>query len=262
MATIDVNNAQFYYELHGQGDPVVLISGYGGEGVSWTPILSQLAKKFQVLIFDNRGVGQTIDDGKVLSAKLMADDTVLLCKALGLQRPHIIGRSMGGNIALTIAAHYPEYVNKLGILVSSPKWHFSMLNAFAAQIALHENKVAFDICFKASMAWLLGNTSWSNHDFMSALKHGMQTQLYPQSITNQKRQFQVLQEFDGTQLLAQVKAATLIIYGNEDITARADESKFMASKITGAQLLEFDCAHLILYEATQHLANSLISFLE
>ncbi len=136
-----------------------------------------------------------------------------------------------------------------------------MLNAFATQIALQENNVDFDTRFKSTMAWLLGKASWSNPDFISLLKESMQTTLYPQSIQDHKRQLQVLQEFDGTSLLAQVKSPTLIAYGNEDITARPSESKFMASKISNSELIEFDCAHLILDEAIEKLTQALFKFL-
>lgn len=261
MPTIEVNNAQFYYNIYGEGQPVVLISGYGGDGASWSPIIGELSKKFQVLVFDNRGIGQTRDDGEALSAKLMADDTIHLCQALGLKKPHIIGRSMGGNIALTIAAYYPEYINKLGILVSSSKWRQAMLNAFSALIVMQENKVNSDIVFQSTMAWLLSDISWNNADFILTVKEAMQTSLYPQSIEDQKRQFQVLQAFDGTVLLKKIKASTLIVYGNEDITALSEESKYMARYIPHSQLLELDCAHLILCEAAQKLAVALIKFL-
>ena len=106
MPKILVNNAEFYYELNGTGQPLILISGYTCNHNFWHPILDTLSSKFQVLTFDNRGCGKTKDNSQPLLAKLMADDVMALAKALGLKKPHIIGQSMGGTIAQTVASNY------------------------------------------------------------------------------------------------------------------------------------------------------------
>ena len=112
MSKIKLNNANFYYELHGKGHPLILIAGYSGDHLVWMPLLENLSKQFQVLLFDNRGVGQTTDDGRPLSAELMAQDVVALADALDLKKPHIVGQSMGGTIAQRVATHHSEKINK------------------------------------------------------------------------------------------------------------------------------------------------------
>jgi len=77
MATLEINNAQFYYELYGKGEPLILISGYSGNGNSWAPLIPKLSEHFQVLTFDNRGVGKTIDSSQYLSIELMADGVII-----------------------------------------------------------------------------------------------------------------------------------------------------------------------------------------
>ena len=71
MPNITINNASFYYELHGAGQPLILIAGYGANGRSWMPIVEALSRHFLVMIFDNRAGGQTTDDGVTLSVELM-----------------------------------------------------------------------------------------------------------------------------------------------------------------------------------------------
>src|SRR3990167_4083066 len=127
MPNITVNNVNFYYELHGKGQPLVLICGYTADHSYWLPILNALNQHFQVLIFDNPGIGQTTDDGSELSAELIADDIVALTKALNLKKPHILGASMGGTIAQCVASRHPQIVNKLVLLVTSAKWRKAML---------------------------------------------------------------------------------------------------------------------------------------
>src|SRR3989338_85192 len=111
-----VNGASIYYEMRGSGHPLILISGYTRDHTLWTPVLEALAARFQVLRFDNRGVGRTQDEGQPLSASLMAEDVRALAKALGLQKPHIIGQSMGGTVAQKLAAAYPDEIGKLVLL--------------------------------------------------------------------------------------------------------------------------------------------------
>src|SRR5258708_4769767 len=106
MPFFKANGATIYYELHGEGPPLILIAGYTCDHSFWKPVLRDLAKNFTVLIYDNRGVGQTHDAGGKLSAKLLADDVMAVAAALKFKAPHIVGHSMGGTIAISIAAEY------------------------------------------------------------------------------------------------------------------------------------------------------------
>jgi pimeloyl-ACP methyl ester carboxylesterase len=90
---IHVNGASIYHEVRGEGPPIVLISGFTCDHTLWKPVVKLLAKHFQVIRFDNRGVGRTKDHAKILSAELLAEDVRGLIHALGLKKPHIIGQS-------------------------------------------------------------------------------------------------------------------------------------------------------------------------
>lgn len=261
MATMTVNNVNFYYELHGQGHPIVLIAGYTCDHFYWLPILDQLAQHFQVLIFDNQGVGQTTDQNENLSAELMADNILALTKALNLTSPHIIGQSMGGTIAQAIATRHPAAISKLAILSSAPKWRKAMLSAFASLLSLRQNNLDFDTVFEATIPWIFGESFLQNAQSIALLKNAILNNPYPQSLQNQIRQYQVLKTFNHYDRLSHIKAPTLVAYGNQDITALPMESHFMAEKIPHAQLKEFDSAHGIVAEAGKELAKELIIFL-
>ena len=88
MPIVSVNNANFYYESQGTGEPVILIAGFTCDHLSWQPIVDELSQYFQVVVFDNRGAGQTVDDNKPLSVKLMAADVIALADKLHLKQPH------------------------------------------------------------------------------------------------------------------------------------------------------------------------------
>ena len=107
-----------YYEIHGDGEPLVLIVGLGTDISEWEGIIRGLAKKYKVLAFDNRGAGRTDKPDTPYSIEMMAHDTAGLMQTLGIQQAHILGISMGGRIALALALRHPKSVKKL-VLVST-----------------------------------------------------------------------------------------------------------------------------------------------
>ena len=110
------------------------------------------------MTFDNRGVGQTEDDGRPLSAELMADDVVALIKELGLKKPHLIGISMGGTIAQSVASRYGDQISKLVIHVSCPKWRQAMLDGLGSLLRLRELGLEFEEVFRATLPWMYINS--------------------------------------------------------------------------------------------------------
>src|SRR5258708_6484535 len=118
MPYVRVNDIQMYYELEGEGEPLALIVGLGTDISEWDVIIRWLANKYQVLAFDNRGAGRTDKPDIPYSIEMMAEDTAGLMQALGMKQARVLGISMGGRIALTLALRYPERVKKL-VLVST-----------------------------------------------------------------------------------------------------------------------------------------------
>ena len=113
MPKIHANEIDMYYEIHGSGSPLVLIAGLGYNSWMWHKMVPGLAQHFQVITFDNRGVGETDKPAGPYTAQLLADDTAALMQALGIARAAILGHSMGGFIAQAFALNHPERVTKL-----------------------------------------------------------------------------------------------------------------------------------------------------
>ncbi len=113
MPKIQTNNIELYYEIHGEGKPLVLISGLGYSNWQWHKMVPLLAEKFKVIIFDNRGVGQSDKPAGPYTAQMLAQDTVGLLDALNIEKAVIVGHSMGGFIAQAIALDFPQRVEKL-----------------------------------------------------------------------------------------------------------------------------------------------------
>ena len=109
----EVNGINLYYETHGSGRPMVLLHGGLGSGEMFGPVVPALAASHQVVVVDLQGHGRTADIDRPLDVRLMADDIAALIDHLGLDRPDLVGYSLGGGVALHTAAKYPAKVGRL-----------------------------------------------------------------------------------------------------------------------------------------------------
>jgi pimeloyl-ACP methyl ester carboxylesterase len=116
-AYADINGINLYYETHGSGRPLILLHGGLGSGEMFGPTLTALAAGRQVIAPDLQGHGRTADIDRPITVQDMADDIAALITHLGLDKPDVMGYSLGGGVAFFTAVRHPELVGKL-ILVS------------------------------------------------------------------------------------------------------------------------------------------------
>jgi pimeloyl-ACP methyl ester carboxylesterase len=109
----DVNGINLYYETHGAGRPLILLHGGLGSGEMFGPILPTLAERHQVITVDLQGHGRTADIDRPIDVRLMAGDIAALIDHLALNKPDVVGFSLGGGVALQTAAQYPTKVRRL-----------------------------------------------------------------------------------------------------------------------------------------------------
>jgi len=115
MAKAQVKELQMAYSIDGAGEPVLLIGGFTMVKESWELQVVELAKRFRVITFDNRGVGETTVPTEPFTIDEMAADTVGLMDAVGIDSAHIFGVSMGGLIAQVLALDHPDRVGKVAL---------------------------------------------------------------------------------------------------------------------------------------------------
>ena len=109
----EVNGINLYFETHGEGRPLILLHGGLMSGEMFGPTLPLLAERHQVVAVDLQGHGRTADIDRPIDVRLMAGDIAALIDHLGLDRPDIVGYSLGGGVALHTAAKYPAKVRRL-----------------------------------------------------------------------------------------------------------------------------------------------------
>ncbi|MEK6207677.1 MAG: alpha/beta hydrolase [Chloroflexota bacterium] len=196
----DVNGINLYYEIHGTGRPVILLHGGLGATSMFGPNLPALAKGHQVIAVDLQGHGRTADIDRPISPQLMADDIAALIKYLKLDRPDLMGYSLGGGVAMHTAIRHPELVGKLVIVSTNFR-----RNAYYRDILAQQGQVGAEAA--------------------EAMKQTPMYQLYA-SIAPRVEDWPRLlskigdamkDDFDFSKEIAQIKAPTMIVAGDADI---------------------------------------------
>jgi 3-oxoadipate enol-lactonase len=137
MPTVEVNGQKLYYEVHGEGEPLLCVMGLSADTLAWMLQVPAFSAGYRTVIFDNRDVGQSsMADGSYEIAD-MAQDALALADALELNAFHLLGVSMGGAIAQEIAVAAPERVRTLTLAVTFPAggaWARKLAEVWAARV--------------------------------------------------------------------------------------------------------------------------------
>jgi len=113
MAYARVNDVNLYFEVHGEGEPLVLIIGHGSNALRWFRQIPELSRHYRVITFDNRGAGRSDAPDMPYTMAIMADDVAGLLDYLKIDRTHVWGTALGGFIAQEFALRYPQRVLSL-----------------------------------------------------------------------------------------------------------------------------------------------------
>jgi pimeloyl-ACP methyl ester carboxylesterase len=195
-----VNGITLYYEAHGTGRPLILLHGGLGSGEMFGPNLLALAERHKVIAVDLQGHGRTADIDRPLSTELMAGDIAALIEHLKLERPDIMGYSLGGGVAFFLAVRHPELVGKL-VLVST----MLRRDAYYPEILVQQGQVnaqAAEWMKQTPMYELYARVAPRPEDWARLLgKIGDAMKV----------------DFDLSKQVAAIKAPTLIVAGDADI---------------------------------------------
>jgi pimeloyl-ACP methyl ester carboxylesterase len=255
---VKVGDIDIAYKTFGHGEPLILIMGYTGTMDIWSPkVLNEFAKYYQVIIFDNRGMGLTSVGNKEFTIDLFGNDTAGLLDALNIKKANVLGWSMGTEIALSLTIGRPDKVDKLVLY-------------------------AADCCFKTSVQpspdVIKSVSSEDAGDKMAALRT-----LFPEKwlVENQDprkyfpkitevalkesiaRQTKAMNDWDGVcDRLPTITQPTLLITGTDDILTPPQNSLNMVQKIPGAWLVQIEGGgHGMMFQYPKKFTEAVLVFL-
>ncbi|MBA2655850.1 MAG: alpha/beta hydrolase [Tatlockia sp.] len=263
MPKIISNNISLYYKITGKGDhSVILISGANGDHESvWPPqVVNALSQYFQVIQFDHRGVGQSEQPDIPYSIEMMADDIAGLMQALQIERTHVIGYSMGGQIAAKLAEKYPGQVNKMIGCVCYPNINMHVRLLGETLMELMELNLPDDIIDRIGLPWVFSD-KFLEENFSSVMKSGKE--LKSNSSIGFKRHFEAQCAFKSeAECFKNIKIPVLFIAGEEDrICPPSDVMKF-ADLIQNSQVVIFpEAGHMLSLEYPDKFAQVICDFL-
>ena len=269
MSRVRIDDLEMYYEIHGNGFPLVLISGYSGSTESWdvlVPRVRDLSKHYRVVIFDDRVTGRSSAPEGDYSIKAMGDDVAGLLNSLRISKAHVLGQSMGGMIAQELAINHPQKVNGLILVCTTPrgiasttipgqrealeklKWMFappfgmSEESAFEEIIKLCYHRKFFDKN-KASIMAFMPN--------------------YPTSFSTLEKHYDAIVKFDAYNKLEMIRSESLVIHGEGDRLILPEGAGMLAKRIPNAELKMFKQAgHVVLEEKWQEAKPAILNFLK
>ena len=118
---LQVDEAQIAYRRIGTGRPLVILNGFAATSADWDPLfIDRLASSNELILIDNRGIGRSTDNGRPFDIAQLADDVLRVLEVLGIEAASLLGWSMGGFIAQTLALQHPGRINKLVLLSTAP----------------------------------------------------------------------------------------------------------------------------------------------
>lgn len=252
MPTFRSCGFEIYYETHGGGDgvPLLLIMGMGGTCQGWLVLhVPELSKERTNIIFDNRGAGRSQDPGTPFTTREMAEDSVALLDELGLERAHVLGGFLGGMVAQEIALSHPERVQSLILAGSFARADAKRRLLLELWQGMVEHELPAEFRIKNRLCWTLCDATLEQED----LVEGMWRFYLEEDAALEDRVFlrqaAACLEHDTSQKLGEIRAPTLIVYGEQDMLTPEHLQRELAEGIPGARLVQIPGAgHLVAAE--------------
>lgn len=233
------NGTQLFYQVKGEGEPLVLIMGFGADGNVWEKHLNEYQKHFKCIVIDNRGVGKSGQPKGPYSTWMMASDVIAIMDHVGIHKTRVAGISMGGAITQELVLNYPERVHSIALISTWPKF-----NNYAKTVYENLKKLRVtskpDEFMELLQLWIFAPPFYQ--EGMDGLKEGQQAAMKnasPQSRDGFEGQLDACISHDTVSRLHEIKVPTLITCGDMDIFTPPAFSKILHDGIANSEYVAF-----------------------
>ncbi len=253
MDTVDVNGINLAYTRLGKGTPLVLVHGFPLDSSSWNEVVPLLENKFDLILPDLRGFGQSTTIESPYTVSDMADDLASLMDHLGIEKTALAGHSMGGYISLAFAKKYPQRVSGLGLIASQAA-------ADAPEGKERRYKTAADIAEKGVGVVVDAMTPKISADVrVQEFVRGVIERQSKQAVIGALKA--MAEREDAMPILSSFNFPLVLIHGDADQLIPIERAKEIKSANPSATLLELKGAgHMPMMEFARQTADGLMFF--
>ncbi len=233
------SGAKIYFQMRGQGDPLVLIMGFGAEGKVWEKHVAKYEKYFNCILIDNRGVGLSDQPIGPYTTEMMADDTIAVMDYLGIEKARVAGISMGGAITQQLALNHANRVRSMALISTWPRFNNYAKTVYESLKKLRVTSRASDF-MELLQLWIFAPPFYENG--MNDLRLGQEgaaSNLNPQTQEGFEGQLDACIHHDTVSRLSEINIPTLITVGNMDIFTPPEFSKMLHKGIKNSSYISF-----------------------
>jgi 3-oxoadipate enol-lactonase len=263
MPKVRVNDITMNYEQQGTGEPLILIPYLAADNACYAFQVADYAKQFTCISMDPRGAGETDKPTANYSTDLFADDVAAFMQAIGVERAHISGLSLGAATGLWLAAKYPHRVKSLSLHSGWTKTDPFLKTVVEGwqTIAKGLGNVT-EMIIQGIFPWCLTPELYASKpeyiDQLAAFVRGRPKQPLDAFV----RQSNAVIAHDALDQLARIAAPTQITFGRHDAVTSTRFADAMKNGIKGSELVVFEtCAHAPIYESVSEFNQKTLSFL-
>ena len=238
MPIYNLQDLNLYYEVVGDGPPLLLIHGLGSSSRDWEKQIEPFAKNFQVITLDLRGHGQSGKPPGPYNIRMFADDTVALIHELDVAPLHVVGISMGGMVAFELAVHFPELLRSMVIVNSYPEVR---VETFRDYLQIWRRYLILELLGMRGMGVAL-----SKRLFPYPEQAELRELFVQRWAENDKRAYReslrAIVNWDVEAHIDEIRCPVLVIASDQDYMP-LEEKKAYAAKIPNAKLAVVEDAH-------------------
>ncbi len=263
MPTVHANGIEIYYEMQGEGEPLVLIPYLAADQACYAFQVAEYAKQFTCFTVDLRGAGLSGKPEGTYTTELLADDIAGFMQAAGVDRAHVAGLSLGAATGMWLAAKYPARVKSLSLHSAWPSTdpYLSVVVEGWRIMAGALGSVA-DMAVKGIFPWCLTPELYAARpEYIDSLADFVRSRPMP-PVDAFLRQSEAVLAHDAREVLESIQAPTLITFGRRDMVTSTRFAEPLKEAISGSELVVFeDCAHAPIYEDVDGFNQRTLEFL-
>jgi len=235
--TVLANGQELFYEVHGDGEPLVLLMGIGYDSSLWTlQQVPALCTRFQVVLVDNRDAGRSSRAQDRYTIADMADDVAGLLDAIGIQRTHLLGLSMGSMIGMEFALRHADRLDRLVLAGPCAAPARSAADPISTWSWVKANDPTGDAFGGQQLTWLFSSDFLRNEEAVQETMALLARNPNPMEPEAYGRQARAYVAFDALDRLSAIAAPTLVIVGEQDLLTPPWVAREVAGGIPGARL--------------------------